>query len=274
MLSARPFLFALGAAILMVLGCVTAEVHSDEALLCGLNSASDSKPCVIGAGWGSSLELDNTGFYNDYMRELQARSAVAFTYVPVPFKRARRAFMQSQVSCIYPSKIDLFKALVDQNGVPVTVGTQAVMVKTIHIFSREGLAPISKLADVQGHMVATSLGTIFSTYLDDLDVELMAVADDMQKALLLDNQRVDYILGSMPDTAFVFNEINRPLPSKGPAGGLETYHVGIHCYRSDESEKLVAEFNTHITAMRESGWMASLLRKHGIADPSSLIPQP
>lgn len=234
--------------------------------------ALDGQICVVGTAWGMSFDRSGEGLYYEYISALQELVDVAFDFSALPYKRARNQFMTRQADCIYPSFASLFirsGLIEDPDSI---IMSRPLLNKKVFVFSRPGRPAIRSLDDLSGHKVAHTMGSAFPDLYPNIKAVYLPIADDRQKARILLGGRVDFMIGTMPDTGTVFKSLNVELPPYGPIGGIEQYSTGIVCYRTDDTENFMSKLNDTASDFIASGRLYDLLIRNGLTEPKPMIP--
>lgn len=221
---------------------------------------------IYGTNWGMTLEIDDTGFYNDviYMalRGLEGQA----DYSVQPYVRALRSFADEEGSCIYSQSIELLTDLDMMANVGPLIQTQSVVDYAGHIFWSVEAEPIDGREDLRGKTIGQLLGADYDDLFAGLAVKSMVVNTETQKTKLLYTKRVDGIVGFIPDIFMVFKEHGfKPRPF---AREFTLMRAGnsVVCKKTPATEVLVAELNEHIQQLHDLGVIDRMLRQVGVPE--------
>lgn len=238
-------------------------------LLAALPVQADSIPQKIpiyGTNWGMTLEIDDTGFYNDviYMalRGLEGQA----DYSVQPYVRALRAFADEPGSCIYSQSIELLRDLDMMADVGDMVETRSIVDYAGHIFWAIKADPIETRDDLRGKTIGQLLGADYDDLFTELSVKPMVVNTETQKTKLLYTQRVDGIVGFIPDIFMVFKAHSIEPRPFSPDFVLMRAGNSVVCRKNANTEALIARLSEHIGQLQNLGVIDRMLRQVGVPD--------
>ncbi len=236
--------------------------RADNATVLAVASPADGD--IYGTGWGMTLALDGTGFYNDVLKAVLAEMETPKAYQPLPYKRAKVDFRGNAGSCLYPSDIS-HMARGKEIDVPENYIQAAPLIWVeSHIFSRYGEPPLASLEALKGRKIAYPNGSALPTFLEEYGARFLPTTTETAKARMLVAGRVDHMSGSLPDNIFVFKSMGRPLPPYNPDLALARVGVTVVCHDTAENQIFVGAFNDALARILASGDMAAVFEASGV----------
>ncbi|SDD88030.1 extracellular solute-binding protein, family 3 [Kordiimonas lacus] len=258
----RPSLLALSVACLLGLVAMPSWAHHPEFKV----------PHIFATGWGITLDADGSGFYNDYARFTLGTDLSNKNYLVAPYKRAMRGFKRDKSSCVYPKSIDTLMRTGDWEEGESFIESAAMLRSPLRVFTRDDMTIIHSPADLTGKRLAYALGSKIPHSLGDIGVEYIPVADEVDKAKILDTGTVDAMIANMPDAFFVFQSLGQPLPPHDPHyDPIPVPRIRIVCHDTPNNRDFIAQFNHRLQELAASGEMAEHLRELGL-DPAEFMP--
>jgi len=246
--------------------CARADSGSEVVL------SSPGEGDIYGTGWGMTLALDGTGFYNDVLNKVLAGMEAPKAYQPLPYKRAKVDFKGNAGSCLYPSDISHMARGKEIDTPEDYIQAAPLIWVESHIFSRYGEPPLTSLEALKGRKVAYPNGSALPTVLEEYGAHFLTTTTETAKARMLVAGRVDHMSGSLPDNIFVFKSMGRPLPPYNPDLALIRAGVSVVCHDTPENRAFVSAFNDALARLVVSGDMAAVFDAAGV--DLRFLPQP
>ncbi len=236
--------------------------RDDNGNLVAVSSPADGD--IYGTGWGMTLALDGTGFYNDVLKTVLLEMEMPKAYQPLPYKRAKVDFKGNAGSCLYPSDISHLS-----RGKEIDVPENYIQAAPLiwvesHIFSRYGEPPLTSLEALKGRKIAYPNGSALPTVLEEYGASFLPTTTETAKARMLVAGRVDHMSGSLPDNIFVFKSMGRPLPPYNPDLALVRVGVTVVCHDTPENRAFVDAFNDALARLVAAGDMAAVFAASGV----------
>ncbi|WP_286828783.1 MULTISPECIES: hypothetical protein [Kordiimonas] len=219
---------------------------------------------IYGTGWGMTLALDGTGFYNDVLNTVLHGMEAPKAYKPLPYKRAKVDFKSNVGSCLYPSDIGHMVKGREIEDPEAYIQAQPLIWVESHIFSRFDEPPLPSLEALEGRKVAYPNGSALPTVLEGYGAKFLPTTTETAKARMLIAGRVDHMSGSLPDNVFVFKTLGRPLPPYNPDLALIRVGVSLVCHDTPENREFVEGFNAALANLVASGDMAEVFGAAGV----------
>lgn len=229
---------------------------------------------IYGTNWGMTLEIDDTGFYNDVIYMALRGLEDQAEYSVQPYVRALRSFAEEPGSCIYSQSIALLSDLDMMADIGPMIETRSIVDYAGHIFWSVGAEPIKKQEDLRGKTIGQLLGADYDDLFAELGVKPMVVNTETQKTKLLYTKRVDGIVGFIPDIFMVFKAHSlepRPFSSEFV---LMRAGNSVVCRKTPATEKLIAKLTEQIGHLQHLGVIDRMLRQVGVPDAVIEIVRP
>jgi ABC-type amino acid transport substrate-binding protein len=197
--------------------------------------------------------------FSDSRPHLKSKITVA------PLKRAEKFFFKKEAMCIFPASkkaityFHKFKTLelemIESNPIEEVI---------ITIFSKFGSHPIDNINQLKGKNIATWNGIDPKILIPNIDFKIVKVSKDNQSLSLLKANRVDYVIGFLPDTPLVaeLNGFEQPAFNKNIV--LLESPVHFVCHKTKETISFLNEFNIFLKSQKSNGTLQKILGKHSI----------
>lgn len=236
-------------------------------------SATEAEtPHIFATSWGITLANDETGFYNDFARFVFGPLMTTGRYHVAPYKRAMRQFQSTKGSCVYPKSIDALLRTGSWEDGNMFIESDAVLKSPLRIFSAPLKPIIASREDLRGIRLAYALGSRVPNTLGDGPLEYVPVADEVDKAKLLDTGLVDAMIANMPDALFVFRSLNIKMPPYDPDfDPIPVPRIRLVCHDAPVSRQFIQALNARVEKLKASGEMADFLTENGL-NPAKYLP--
>lgn len=229
---------------------------------------------IHATGWGITLAVDGSGFYNDFADFAFGDPALHADYRISPYKRAVRAFLEDKNSCVYPKSIAVIRRTHMARGGNAFIESDAMLRSPVRIFSAADTPVITRTEDLAGLRLAFALGSKLPESIGRDDVRFVPVADEADKAKLLYTGTVDAVVANMPDAFFVFDSLGRDLPRYDPAySPFPEPKIRVFCHDTAENRVFISALNARINAVVTSGEASAFLSRAGLK-PGRYLPRP
>lgn len=249
-----------------VLSSVVAMVLASALSTHAPAASQEPENAVFGSGWGMTLALDGTGFYNDLIHFALKASGTDKPYQPLPYKRAKMEFAKNERSCLYPARIEHLSRGGDIENADDYVETLPLVFVESHIFSRPAHDPLGSFEHLDGKMVAYPNGSALPNFLADYNATFVPTTDETTKARMLIAGRVDHMSGSLPDNIFVFKSLGEELPPYNPNLAILRIGVGVVCHKTAENQVFVNTVNATLAKPATRAQLVALYRALGVED--------
>ncbi|NVJ97089.1 MAG: hypothetical protein HWE25_02995 [Alphaproteobacteria bacterium] len=246
--------------LIFLVGPISTPLRAQE----GAAEVEPGEGPIFGTGWGMTLALDGTGFYNDVIRLALEDVTPEKLYQPLPYKRAKVEFAKDTASCLYPSNIEHLARGGEINLDNDFIQTVPVIWVESHLFSRPGTPPLTSLSALEGKKVAYPNGSALPTVLGEFGAQFMPTTDENTKARMLIAGRVHYMSGSLPDNIFVFKALGHPLPPYNPDLALIRTGVSVVCHDTPANRTFVQAFDARMATLMRDGGMEALYAVEGV----------
>jgi len=217
---------------------------------------------VIGLELGNRLQSDGQGQYNQLWNKLTSLG-VSKKLLVFPLKRALRNYKPTGNSCIFPSKINSLIKIFPQFNNSDFIASNGVDYVRIKVMTRPGEPVVKELSQLRGKRVAIWNGLDPKAFLPGLDVRIETTLNEEVRLKMLYGNRVDAIIGFIPDALIAADKLGIKVPSHE---GAYTYFadspITLVCYNTEENRKFINKFNTLIKQLKLSGELREILGPH------------
>jgi len=219
--------------------------------------AENSSVRINSMALGEGLQqVGGSGFYADAARGVLAHWGGSYTYRVTPFKRAVRNFRSGASDCIWA--LDL--ALLEDIGFDVSSFVQStpLLMSSQRIFTRHDKPVIHSLQALKGKKVGVLIGTNLEAELRPIGAEIVELNSQEAKLAVLELNRVDAVLGWMPDVAITAKIKGFTMPNFDRALAVRLSGVGFVCHDDDVGRRFIGEVDSAITTFQTSGAFETL----------------
>ena len=227
-------------------------------LLClALPAKADIK--IAGMGLDGIVNKDGSGALDVILDEFMNMSSNSITYQYYPPKRASRMFEAGDVDCIFPGSIQTQK----DNSLQFD---QEKAIESNHFFSITAYAVAfapnqnpKDLGDLEGREVLHVLGTNWSDYYKESNINWVAATNSLTKFKMLSTGRANFAVLFLPYERLALKKAGIPIPDYRGAVILYDGIEGLLCKRNREIEEMMSKFNSYIDILLEDGTLDKLL---------------
>jgi hypothetical protein len=234
--------------------------------------AEDDPVMIYGNSWGLTLALDGSGFYNDFLKTIMSGMEHPPTYQPAPYSRAKSTFLASKNGCLYPSTRSVLKDGEEIENIDDFIETTPFLRVRVFILAAKGRPVYTPGVDLKDQIIVHARGSRIATVMKDSGATFLAANGELDKARLLVSGRVDYIMASLPDTAFVFQSMGEPLPRFDPTSEFFGGGVGVVCHKTPENKVLIDQLNDAYMHQLKAGALSKLFENTGL-DAGDYLPE-
>ncbi len=191
------------------------------------------------------------GKYQQVMKESAKRAGVTYQEIFYPIKRALAVFEHEEKDCIY-SYMDQAKEIA---GPEKIITSYPITVFKLYMFTRKGTEPPTSPEQLVGKQVGGVMGHEgFYDRLKDLKIDYSMANDDNQNLKMLEMERVDVLLGFLPDLAEASADM-----AYAPDAYLYTGYDAINCRKNPETEIFIEKISRAIKEMKADGTLKSIM---------------
>lgn len=224
------------------------------------------QPKVYVTAWGLTLESDGSGFYNE-LGHFILKDTTA-DYDIEPYRRAVRRFLKDGESCLYPKNIEALLHTRDINTTDGLIESLPVIRSIVALFTPEGAPLVRGPSDLAGKRVAYALGAKVPEYLGADGAFFIAVSNEVDKARMLLNNRVDVMIANLPDARLVYRHLDSALPPYDPMyHPFQSAKIRVVCHDTPTNRTFMEQVNKNLLSLHENGGLAAFLEKHDLNAP-------
>jgi hypothetical protein len=217
-----------------------------------------SEAMIYANSWGLTLALDGSGFYNDLIKTAFSDMDNPPKYLPIPYSRAKAMFLTNGKGCLYPSTREVLKRGKEIGDESDFIETVPFLTARVFILAGAGRPVYRPGLDLTGRIVVHARGSAIATVMEGSGATFLAASDELDKARLLTTGRVDYILATLPDAAFVFQKLNEPLPAFDPDSEFFKGGIGVVCHKTPKNSLMIERLNDAFMHQLRSGTLLKL----------------
>ncbi len=230
------------------------EKHASEPAA----KSNEAEVMIYANSWGLTLALDGSGFYNDLIKTTLSGMDNPPKYLPIPYSRAKATFLTNGKGCLYPSTREVLKAGKEIDDESDFIETIPFLTARVFILAGAGRPVYRPGLDLTGRIVVHARGSAIATVMEGSGATFLAASDELDKARLLTTGRVDYILATLPDAAFVFQKLNESLPAFDPDSEFFKGGIGVVCHKTPENALMIERLNGAFMHQLRSGTLLKL----------------
>lgn len=219
---------------------------------------------VIGLELQYRLRKDNTAHYNKMWEKL-VDMGLSRDISVLPLKRAFRDYSADGNSCLFPTSMQSLKASFPQFANADLIETKSVDYVTLTILTLPDQPKITETAQLDGKRIAMWNGLDPKLFFADVNVHVETTNDDATQLKMLNNKRVDAVVGFIPDIFLAADSIQSPYPKyEGNLRFFDRNQVSMVCFNKPENKAFITEFNQLITQLKDSGELQKILGPHAV----------
>jgi len=234
------------------------------ALFCIFTTHGYAKNAVIGLDLEYRLRQDGTGHYNQMwgrLNELGLSKPLAVS----PLKRAFRDFSAAKQSCLFPTTIESLKGSFPQFKDANLISSKGVDYVVLRVMTKKGTPIITDMNQLNGKRVAIWNGLDPNIYLKGVNASVETTTDEAVRLKMLYNDRVDAVLGFIPDTFLAADALGIEPPEYDDNLNFFSDHtVALVCFDSPENRKTIQSFDKHLSTLKNNGELKTILGPHVI----------
>jgi ABC-type amino acid transport substrate-binding protein len=191
------------------------------------------------------IEKDGSGYYQKIVSEALSNEKLNVKQQFYPYNRALNLFKENSYDCIY----SLTKVLQEELGEDRILYSFPLGAFAYYIFSPKDKPPISSSSDIVDKRIGGVIGHD-NYYKDALDkrIELSLAYSDSKNIQLLELNRIDYLIGALPDLNAYIDELNY-VPTKPLVQSFDR----ITCHANDTNKQFLNTLSVQLKKMKEQG---------------------
>ena len=211
------------------------------------------------------LTSDKSTPYRVILENFQNSSKTQSQVFVAPVIRSVRQFFTKKQKCLIPTSVNAMHFFHPKEMKKFKVIESAPIENVVvKVFSKPGSAPLKRISDLNGKRIATWNGIYSDKLLPNIEVKVLKINDDIQSLALLKRNRVDYVIGFLPDTPMVAQISGYKELSYSKNLSLLTTPVHLICHESPESIQFIKKFNSYLKKIKKSGELQRILGKYSV----------
>jgi ABC-type amino acid transport substrate-binding protein len=178
----------------------------------------------------------------------------------LPLKRVWRGMAEDSLACTFPSSSSAV-ALGTNMDISNFIQSKTIDHVSYRVVVRPGEAIVTDPTKLIGKRVAVWNGMPNAKLLGQENIELEETNSEETRVKMLFNDRVDAMIGFVPDLHIVAEQLGYPQPES--AGSLVVWggRNGTHlvCHDTPENRALIEQFDNVLTKVKTSGRLREIL---------------
>lgn len=217
---------------------------------------------IIAAHLEGRLDADPDSGYNKLLAKVLPTQSHYLKYQRYPLARALRKFAEAKRVCLFPASLSSVNLVTNIPTDDMTESTPIDIVSA-HFISAPGRKTYDTIESLSGATISVQQG-VAEKALSSLTLGLKKIKtpDDLSALKMLLAGRVDVMYGWYPDSHYIAEKNNLPLPHFDPS--LIFFQTTTHfvCKNFGGVEELMKILNTRLDKLRHSGELGEILGKH------------
>jgi ABC-type amino acid transport substrate-binding protein len=190
-----------------------------------------------------------------------------------PLSRTLISFKENKSSCIFPatfSALTVNDPFYDPNVANDNfISSHPIDRVSLRILTKANQPTINNLMSLNNKSIATINGFNSEVIFSGLNVNVEYTANEETRLKMLHAERVDAVIGFVPDILLAAEALNIPTPNYNEELSLITIEgVGFICHKSNTTSSFIAAANKKITQLKNSGEMRTILGPHADIVPN------
>jgi ABC-type amino acid transport substrate-binding protein len=212
------------------------------------------------------LTNESKSFYQVLFKKFSdSRPQLKSKITVTPLRRAGKAFFTKNSICIFPASKKAITYFHKKKALELElIESSPIEEVIITIFSKFGSPPIDNINQLKGKSIATWNGIDPKILIPNIDFKIVKVSKDNQSLSLLRANRVDYVIGFLPDTPLVAELNNFEQPTFNKSIVLLKTPVHFVCHKTKETISFLKEFNNFLKSQKSNGTLQKILGKYSI----------
>ena len=231
-------------------------------IFCFFTTLPQATEAVIGLDLEYRLRQDGTAHYNQMWDKLM-QLGLSKPLTVSPLKRAFRDFSATNQSCLFPTTIESLKGSFPQFKNANLITSEGVDYVVLRVMTKSGTQVITDLSQLNGKKVAIWNGLDPKIYLKGVNAKIETTTDEAVRLKMLYNDRVDAVLGFIPDTFLAADALGIEPPEYDDNLDFFSDHtVALVCFDSPANRKLIQSFDRHLRTIKDNGELKQILGPH------------
>jgi ABC-type amino acid transport substrate-binding protein len=211
---------------------------------------ASAKTRVVSPQLGIGLQTsEGEGFYPRLAREILKNESDKYTYSVLPLKRVLVELTTGNADCIF----GMDRNFLGSFGIDTSqyLESDQVLLSRQYVFTRQADTVISDLDALKNKSVAILNGSNQESTLEQLGARAVSVNSQEAKLQMLALERVEAVIGWMPDLYLTADEFGIERPAFDPNAPLATSRVTFLCKNNIQGRNLIHSANSAIMRMKK-----------------------
>ncbi|HEY7884081.1 MAG TPA: hypothetical protein VIC08_03940 [Cellvibrionaceae bacterium] len=208
------------------------------------------------------LEASGEGDYQRLLSVLQ-QQGLAFSLSVLPVRRAVRALDTEIQGCIFPASINATITSLPHIAQSGLIASAAIDRISLRVFTRTDSPVIRHLSELENKHVALWDGLNTDALLGDVAITIEPTTTEGIRVRMLQAQRLDAIVGFMPDVLMASEALDLPLPHYHVELALfEDEGASFVCIDTPVNRAWIEQANHLLQNLKDTGQLRQILSKH------------
>ncbi|MEX0297679.1 MAG: substrate-binding periplasmic protein [Kordiimonas sp.] len=240
-----------------------------SALSAGLLSGQDPGETIeiIAAHLEGRLDDDPQSGYNKLLKKILPTQSHYLKYQRYPLTRALRKFAEAKRVCLFPASKTAVASIVkiETDNLYESIPIDSV---SSHFISAPDKRKVERPSDLDGLKVGVQHGVSGRAFSDiNPNITVITAPDDLTALKMVYANRVDVMYGWYPDSYYIAEKNNLPLPYFNPEFVIFETTTHFVCKEFGGFEDLLKILNTRIRNLKKTGELKNILGKHAQITP-------
>jgi ABC-type amino acid transport substrate-binding protein len=208
------------------------------------------------------LSENGTTQYNALLDALVAEG-LEFQVIVRPLSRSLRDFKDDITSCIFPATINALSINDESFSTLPHLSSSPIDKVSLRLLTKADAPVISDLRELEGKNIAVINGLNPDIFFSQIDVSVESSASEEARIRMLNANRIDAVLGFVPDALLAAEALNIPVPKySADLSFVSGEGVSIICHDTKPSNTFLKETNLIIEKLKKSGKLRAILGPH------------
>lgn len=180
-----------------------------------------------------------------------------------PLPRTHRKILSDTNACVFPAAINSLKKIWPELNDYNLIKSYPIDRISLRVFTKTNNPIITNLKQLDGKRLAYWNGlTIEQLIPPELSLTLETTPNEEVRVKMLEANRIDAILGFIPDVLLAAEDLELNLPKYDKNLALFHEAVSLICHENEKTTHLIEQFNKIISDMKKTGKLKEILGPH------------
>lgn len=208
------------------------------------------------------LTKDENHGYNFYLKELLKEYPHKIDKRYAPIRRNTLEFLRGEEGCIFPANMKSIQATRPQAQNMQVLVSKPVDMVSVYVYVKQGQEIPTKMSDLKDKNIGHLMGDVAPALVRGTSINLHAPPNKKSLLKMLENERIDGIMGFHPDMAISFDKLgyyDLVYSSELALLKLPTHFI---CYDTPETQEFIDYLDQGIVLMAKDGRAKKYLSRH------------